>query len=218
MNRFHFPGIVGVIDGTHIAILKPREEEHAYINRKGFHSLNAQIVCDANLKILSLNVNFPGSSHDSFIWRNSQLRQFVHQQYFMNNFRGTWLIGDSGYPLEPFLMTPFQNAAPGTPEARYNAAFGLARNCIERCIGVLKSRFRCLLRERVARYDPRFVGKLMNVCSALHNMCIDFNLDLEDEIVIDDENLNLQNPNVPPGPLRNEGLRVRNNIIEAYFN
>lgn len=23
--------------------------------------------------------------------------------------RGTWLIGDSGYPLEPFLMVPFEN-------------------------------------------------------------------------------------------------------------
>lgn len=36
MEKFGFPGVVGCIDGTHIAILKPQqEEEHNFFNRKG---------------------------------------------------------------------------------------------------------------------------------------------------------------------------------------
>ncbi|KAK9730347.1 hypothetical protein QE152_g15273 [Popillia japonica] len=44
MQATRFPGIVGAIDCTHIAILAPTDEEHNYVNRKGFHSKNVQMV------------------------------------------------------------------------------------------------------------------------------------------------------------------------------
>lgn len=44
MEKHNFPGIIGCIDCTHVAILKPAVEEHNYLNRKGFHSKNIQIV------------------------------------------------------------------------------------------------------------------------------------------------------------------------------
>ncbi|KAJ8950897.1 hypothetical protein NQ314_007754 [Rhamnusium bicolor] len=34
MNKYEFPGALGAIDGTHIAILKPSEDEHNFINSK----------------------------------------------------------------------------------------------------------------------------------------------------------------------------------------
>lgn len=48
-NRFFektgFPGVIGAIDGTHIAIFPPESErEHLFINRKLYHSLNVMIV------------------------------------------------------------------------------------------------------------------------------------------------------------------------------
>lgn len=43
-RKYHFPGVIGAIDCTHVRILAPREEEHNYLNRKGYHSLNVQIV------------------------------------------------------------------------------------------------------------------------------------------------------------------------------
>ncbi|KAJ8914912.1 hypothetical protein NQ315_016066 [Exocentrus adspersus] len=69
------------------------------------------------------------------------------QQLHING-GASWLIGDSGYPLQPFLLTPIQNAPEGSPESRFNHAHIRARNCVERCIGLLKMRFTCLLRER----------------------------------------------------------------------
>lgn len=52
IDRTGFPGTVGAIDGTHVYILKPAEEEHNYLNRKGRHSKNVQIVC---VNIFNLN-------------------------------------------------------------------------------------------------------------------------------------------------------------------
>lgn len=213
MNRYNFPGVIGAVDGTHIAILKPKDEEHNFINRKGFHSINAQIVVSADLRILSINANYPGASHDAFIWRNSQLRRFMWNLH-NNGARGMWLLGDSGYPLEPVLMTPFLNAAEDSPQARYNYAHIRARNCVERCIGLLKTRYRCLLRERVARYNPQFVGRLINCCAVLHNLCIMNGLDIADELVIEDHVLN---PQAMRENVLNEGRDVRNNIVDRYF-
>ncbi|KAK3732891.1 hypothetical protein QZH41_012659, partial [Actinostola sp. cb2023] len=39
-----FPGVVGVIDGTHIPIRAPSEKPNAYINRKKFHSIQVQVL------------------------------------------------------------------------------------------------------------------------------------------------------------------------------
>jgi len=35
--------VLGCIDGTHIKIMAPRENEAEYVNRKGVHSLNVQV-------------------------------------------------------------------------------------------------------------------------------------------------------------------------------
>ncbi|XP_011883790.1 PREDICTED: putative nuclease HARBI1, partial [Vollenhovia emeryi] len=78
--------------------------------------------------------------------------------------------GDSGYPLEPWLLTPLPRELEGTPRFAYNEALCSARNCIERLFGVLKSTWRCLSRHRVLQYEPGFAGRIVNACAVLHNM------------------------------------------------
>lgn len=34
-----FPGVISAIDGTHIKIEAPKENQESYINRKGYHSI-----------------------------------------------------------------------------------------------------------------------------------------------------------------------------------
>lgn len=128
MQRWGFPGIVGVIDGTHVAILKPTENEQNYMNRKGFHSINTQIICDHKVKIRSIFANYGGSTHDSFIWRTCQAQQFINDIYQTGE--RCWFIGDSGYPLQPYLLTPFRNPE-NEHERRYNAAQWYTQNKIQ---------------------------------------------------------------------------------------
>ena len=51
-----------------------------------------------------------GSNHDSFILLTSA----IHDQFERGKFEeNCWLLGDSGYPLKQWLMTPF--SVPSTP-------------------------------------------------------------------------------------------------------
>lgn len=85
--------------------------------------------------------------------------------------RQSWLLGEFGYPQQPWLTTLVLNAEEGTPELYYNLRHMSARNCIERCNGVLKSRLRCLLLERKLRYSPVRVNNIAASYTVLHNIC-----------------------------------------------
>ncbi|XP_062572623.1 putative nuclease HARBI1 [Saccostrea cucullata] len=166
----HFPNTVGAIDCTHIRMKAPTIDEHLYVNRKNYHSINIQgvHVCDSTLKILNIVARWPGSTHDAFIWSNSELKRL-----FVN---GTisegWLLGDSGYPLRPWLLTPVLNPN-SQAEERYNTSHILTRNVIERAFGVLKARFRCLDSSGgTLLYSPDKVCKIFVATAVLHNMCI----------------------------------------------
>ncbi|XP_055917651.1 putative nuclease HARBI1 [Eupeodes corollae] len=81
-NETGFPGVIGAVDCTHVRIQKPNIEiEACYLNRKGYHSKNVQLVCDYNLRILSVIAKFGGSSHDSYTWDGSQVNSLLERRY-----------------------------------------------------------------------------------------------------------------------------------------
>ena len=41
-----FPCVIGCIDCTHIRIQAPSQNEQNYVNRKGYHCVNVQVICD----------------------------------------------------------------------------------------------------------------------------------------------------------------------------
>lgn len=95
------------------------------------------------MKVLAVDASRPGSCHDSFIWNMCNARN-----YFLNSYNqgdtNSLLLGDSGYGLEPFLITPYKDVAAGTVQHKFNNSYASGRNIVERTIGVLKSRFRSL--------------------------------------------------------------------------
>lgn len=92
---YNIPGVIGVIDSTHMGISAvPSNIEIAYINRKQYHSINTQIICDADMLILNVNARYPGSTHDSFIFRNSRPLTFLQHYYITHPDEWTWLLGN----------------------------------------------------------------------------------------------------------------------------
>ncbi|XP_045129081.1 putative nuclease HARBI1 [Portunus trituberculatus] len=79
-----FPGVVGVIDGTHVRIVAPKDDEYAYVNRKRYHSINVQVVFDTTYKILDI-AKWPGSVHDARILDESGLKILFEDNYVHNH-------------------------------------------------------------------------------------------------------------------------------------
>ncbi|XP_055643964.1 putative nuclease HARBI1 [Toxorhynchites rutilus septentrionalis] len=179
-----FPGVIGCVDGTHIRIISPSADlQHLYYNRKGFHSLNVMLVCDHKHMIRYVDANNPGSNHDSFIWNKSPLDAMLNER-FQNGERNTWLLGDAGYPLKPYLVTPFRTSI-STPssqrQTKFNEMHSKTRMIVERTIGVLKNVFRCTLGARQLHYKPEKAARIVNVCCALHNLRLQFNVPIDEQ-------------------------------------
>ncbi|KAF0732557.1 putative nuclease HARBI1 [Aphis craccivora] len=192
-----------------------------YVNRKNEHSINVQLICDASCRIINVNSKFPGSTHDSFIWKNSEIRNYLKDKYEEGTFK-SWLLGDKGYPLEPFLMVPFQEneIQPHSKEENYNRIHKKTRSIIERVNGQLKGRFRCLIKHRMLHYRPQFVSLITIACCVLHNMCKQANLadlDLHEELDIEYERPIPINVNEEIGRGRNSfhrlGQQIRSQIV-----
>ncbi|XP_062580377.1 putative nuclease HARBI1 isoform X2 [Saccostrea cucullata] len=133
----NFPNVVGAIDGTLIPIIgMSGDDEHVFVSRKGFHAINMQGIVTADLKFTNIVCKYGGATHDAFILANSSIPEMMEQLP-----GGGWLLGDSGYPLRPWLMTPIL-APQARQEEKFNKSHIKTRNCVERAFGVLKSRFR----------------------------------------------------------------------------
>uniref|UniRef100_A0A803J8A4 Putative nuclease HARBI1 n=1 Tax=Xenopus tropicalis TaxID=8364 RepID=A0A803J8A4_XENTR len=154
----HFRNGLGAIDCTHVPLTPPRLHQECYLNRERSHSINVQGVCDSHLRIMSVRSGFPGSVHDAHILRQSAL----YEGFTKGEMLQGWLVGDTGYGVLPWLMTPVH--FPRTPaQRRYNHAHRKTRNVIERLFGVLKSRFRCLsVTGGALLYSPIKVSEIIN--------------------------------------------------------
>lgn len=45
------PDAMGIINCTHVHLFPSGHKEHIYKNRKGYHSMNIQVVCDIQMLI-----------------------------------------------------------------------------------------------------------------------------------------------------------------------
>lgn len=224
-----FPEVVGVIDGTHIRIMRPRQFEAEYVNRKRYHSINVQVVFDAKYKITDLEAKWPGSVHDARILNESGLKRMFETRAVS---AGCHLLGDSGYGNKTWLLTPYLR-----PQHEYQLAYNRAhkktRSIVERGIGQWKLRFH-VLHSEIRVTPPGKVCKIIFVCAMLHNICKDRNIQIlleggeehgqpqaEDNIQMaageeNDDNGGHAEP-LPAGQDR-DGLRYRDEFVRRYFN
>ncbi|XP_064876743.1 putative nuclease HARBI1 [Oncorhynchus nerka] len=83
---------------AHTRIKAPSGAHEAdFVNRKSFHSINVQMVCNADCVISNVVAKWPGSVHDSRIFRASEIYQCLSQ----GEFSGV-LLGDRGMAASLF--------------------------------------------------------------------------------------------------------------------
>ena len=122
------------------------------------------------------------------------------------------LVGDSGYPLRRYLLTPFLDPETDAQE-RYNKAQILTRVRVECCIGILKNRFRSLIIP-LRVYGPLRSSQVITAMIVLHNIAI-MNRDLFEPLPT---GIILQPGGDQAADNDNAGgKRTRNHYVNAYF-
>ncbi|CAC5376994.1 HARBI1 [Mytilus coruscus] len=137
----------------------------------------SRAICDAELKFTNTVVKWPGATHDAFILANSNIPTIMEGQ-------NGWLLGDSGYGLKKWLMTPLINPN-SQQEIGYNKSHCKTRNTVERAFGVLKARFRCLHKTGGSlQFNPPKCCKMIGACFRLHNKACSDGLPVPEDVDI----------------------------------
>ena len=99
--RCGMPVVVGAIDGTHMQIPGPSDHRDAYINRKSYPSKLLPVVCNGELLFWDDITGWPGSVHDSKVFRNGPLKTMLADGNVPPQYH---LLGDCVYKLEPIRI------------------------------------------------------------------------------------------------------------------
>nr|XP_023890208.1 putative nuclease HARBI1 [Quercus suber] len=153
-NRYwpHFMDCIGAIDGVHVHVVLPEEDQHPYRGRKGATTVNCMCACDFDMKFTFACVGWEGSAHDTRIFLNVLNNE---SDNFPKPPPGKYYLVDSGYPMKQGFLAPYKGERyhipdfqPGSqihrPEERFNYLYSSLRSVIERTFGVWKSRWKIL--------------------------------------------------------------------------
>ncbi|XP_066590835.1 putative nuclease HARBI1 [Prorops nasuta] len=214
-RKYGFPGVLGAIDGTHVKIVKPEEHPEAYINRKGYYSIQLQVVCDHELKFINCYAGQVGSVHDMRVFKLSNFSNLLNEEIFSNN---SHLLGDAAYTINKYILTPFKDYGNlNSSQVAYNNRHSSARMMIERAIGLLKIRFRSIL-DKLRMTRTKLISKYIIACCIMHNICILQRDHMEIPVIVNNiihSNTSERNQDVQ-NALKQEGLRKRENITNLF--
>ena len=225
-------GIIGAIDGSHVEIKPPGEDEQSYYNRKKRHSVVLQGVCDGRGAFTDVYAGWPGSCHDTRVLRNSPLFQRAtnnHHAMFVGN---TFIIGDPAYAPTTWLAPTLKPTAQTTAlKKKYSTVIAKARVVIENAFCHLKVRWRRL---KYIDADIENIPNLIVAACVLHNICIlereaidcldngdddqDHGEDSDDDSDSDDDGDGNLAHNGAPHPAQVGGQQLVNHLIALVAN
>lgn len=174
----NLPNVVGAIDVTHIQIKNPTETGTDYFSRLDQHDVVVQAVVDGEKRFLDVATGFPGSMPESRVLMKSSLYQRIMGGELLTEqsvkFGGrdirAVLVGNSAYPLFPWLLKPYHESTNDPLEINFNKQLSSARELIECAFGLLKGRWR-ILQKRLDS-NVAFTNHVITACCVLHNFCI----------------------------------------------
>ncbi|XP_031337197.1 putative nuclease HARBI1 [Photinus pyralis] len=168
-QHFGMRGVIGAIDGSHIRINAPKDHHTSYINRKGYHSVLLQAVCNADMLFTDVYTGYPGSVHDAALFKRSDLCNNISTgAAYVGEF---YLLGDKAYPLQTVLMVPFKDTGRlSRQQKHFNVVLSKSRVVIENAFALLKGRFRRL--KYIETVKLEYIVLLIMAATILHNLCI----------------------------------------------
>lgn len=150
-----------------------------------------QAIVDGRKLFLDFKCGFPRSMHDGRVLKRSDIFIRAERGDILTvpttNVGGQeirpYLVGDSAYPLSPWLIKPFPEGTQDPDEIHFNRELSAARVKVECAFGMLKKRWRILIKR--FKSSIGFAVRCAVACAVLHNFCLRNGDDWEEE---DDDN------------------------------
>ena len=158
------------MDGSHIPIIALCLHAADYYNRKDFHSILLKGVVSNKCLFWDFDIAWAGSMHDATLWSMTHIGKLCEA----GRLSPYILVVDAAYPYRPWMLVPFKGYKDMLTREEYhwNYMQSFTRMCIERAFGMLKGRWRILLKH--VDVHLKNVPELVSVCLLLDNIRIIF--------------------------------------------
>ncbi|KAA8543938.1 hypothetical protein F0562_021885 [Nyssa sinensis] len=187
-----FPNCCGAIDTTHIMMLLPQSDpsNKVWLDYEKNHSMILQAIVDPDMRFRDIVSGWPGKMNDSSVLQSSSIFKLCEKGERLNGNKmklseGTelreYIVGDSGFPLFPWLVTPYQGKELSGSRAEFNKRHFDTRIVAPRALARLKEMWR-IIQGVMWRPDKHRLPRIILVCCILHNIVIDMEDAVLDEL------------------------------------
>ncbi|KAI3959791.1 hypothetical protein MKW98_029828 [Papaver atlanticum] len=175
------PNCCGAIDTTHIAMSLPTVVAQMI--------MILQAIVDPDMRFRDIVTGWPGSVNESSALRSSGFFNLCEKgnrlsgkkiQLCKGSELREYIIGDVGFPLLPWLVTPYPGKHLSESKSEFNKRHFATRMVAQRALARLKEMWG-ILQGTIWRDTNRF-PRIILVCCLLHNIVIDMEDEVQDEM------------------------------------
>ncbi|XP_008794844.2 protein ALP1-like [Phoenix dactylifera] len=178
----------GAIDTTHIMMCQPSADpsNKVWVDHQKNHSMVLQAIVDPDMRFRDIVTGWPGSINDFLVLQNSDFFKLCEKGLRLNGKKlelpegsevGEYIIGDAGFPLLPWLVTPYQGKDLPDSKTEFNRKLSATGMVAQRALARLKDTWK-IIQGAMWRPDKHRLPRIILVCCLLHNIVID----LEDAV------------------------------------
>lgn len=179
-SRDIFTGCIGALDGWLVKIKKPTDKDNVsdpgdFFCRKGFYSINVQVIVDRDKRIIYRSIKSRGGEHDAPAFRESAFyKEMLTRQNFLEE-NGFYIITDSAYALRSTVLCPYTHAAHEDDRDNYNYFHSSSRIVVECAFGEIDMRWGILWKP--LSFSLKNNVRVIDACLRLHNYIVNFRID-----------------------------------------
>ncbi|XP_042953935.1 protein ALP1-like isoform X2 [Carya illinoinensis] len=186
------PNCCGAIDITHITMTLPTMDstDDVWLDREKNCSMILQAIVDPEMRFRDIITGWPGSLSDALVLRSSGFFRLSEEGKRLNGKKvelsqgielGEYIVGDAGFPLLPWLLTPYQGRGRSDFQSEFNKRHFATRMVAQRALARLKEMWK-IIHGVMWKPDKHRLPRIILVCCILHNIVIDMEDEVQDEL------------------------------------
>ncbi|WCJ41186.1 PIF / Ping-Pong family of plant transposase [Euphorbia peplus] len=192
------PNCCGAIDTTHIMMLLSSSDSsnNVWLDDEKNHSMVLQAIVDPEMRFLDIVTGWPGKMKDSALFQTSNFSKMCERGERLNGKKielsggsseiREYIIGDSGFPLLPYLIVPYNGNELSELETEFNKHHSATQMVAQRAFARLKEMWR-IIHGVMWRPDKHKLPRIILVCCMLHNIIIDMEDEAQGDIPVSEE-------------------------------